>query len=253
MKQRPVWLFGLVGLAATLAMACSDGDGVTSSQIFQAPPWTGPEVAAYRVEDKGIEGEGTCVLTTTPGNGEEVILDRHCEKDEFTDTGVLRADAQSLRPILSERIYVDGEDDETTTYTVEYRDTEAYFAVDDGDRKRDTTRDLPEAGEGEPEPGYYDDESLLWLARGIPHQDGWEGGYTHVINAGQPRILEVAVSVSEPERLTVPAGTFDAWKIRFQRESSVYFVWVDIAEPHRVIQARIEDVTYELTSFGDGS
>ena len=49
--------------------------------------------------------------------------------------------------------------------------------------------------------------------------------------------------------VTVPAGKFTAWRIRYQREESIYYVWVDAAAPQRMVKARVEDVIYELTGI----
>ena len=56
--------------------------------------------------------------------------------------------------------------------------------------------------------------------------------------------------MEKQEEVKEPAGTFQAWRVRFEREDTVYFVWVDVAAPHRVVQAQIEDVKYELSGTG---
>ena len=140
-------------------------------------------------------------------------------------------------------------DEEAKTHTVTYDGSVAHFQTDDGKKTRETTRDLPKPATRAPDPGWYDDESLLWLARGLTLKAGYRAGYAHVINAGQPRVLTVEVTVDPPETVKVPAGEFSAWKVRYQREDSIYFVWVDTQSPNRMVKARIEDVTYELTGI----
>jgi hypothetical protein len=62
-------------------------------------------------------------------------------------------------------------------------------------------------------------------------------------------VLSVQVRVEGSEKVKVPAGEFTTWKVRYQREDSIYYVWVDAASPNRIVQARIEDVIYQLTSI----
>ena len=89
-----------------------------------------------------------------------------------------------------------------------------------GRKQREAVRNLPRQSAGSADTGWYDDDALLWLARGIPLATGYEAAYVHVINAGQPRVLTVRVSLAGPERVETPAGTFEAWKVRFDREQS---------------------------------
>ena len=220
------------------------------SKVFQGPPWTSAESLTFTVRDKGVPGEGRCVLTTIPGaEVGKTRLSRSCSKDEFLDEGSVLVESASLRPLSAERTYVDTKKNQITKHTITYDANAAKFRTDDGKKTRETTRELPKADAKNPDPGWYDDESLLWLARGLQLKSGYRAGYAHVINAGQPRVLTVEVQVDGPETITVPAGEFKAWRVRYQREDSVYFVWVDVQSPQRMIKARIEDVVYELASI----
>jgi hypothetical protein len=49
--------------------------------------------------------------------------------------------------------------------------------------------------------------------------------------------------------VTVPAGSFETWRVSIQTASITQRIWVEVAAPHRMIKARIERDTYELTSF----
>ena len=123
------------------------------------------------------------------------------------------------------------------------------FASDEDGEKRETERDLPEPDETSPDPGYYDDESLLWLVRGIPLSDGWEGSFRDV-SAGTGQTFRVDLKVEELEQVSVPLGEFQAWRVRIRTASITQFAWVEAEAPHRLIKARIhgiQDVDYELT------
>ena len=60
---------------------------------------------------------------------------------------------------------------------------------------RNTSRDLPEPTEEWPTPGWYDDESLFWLVRGVELREDYEDHYTHVINAGQRQWAVLVISL----------------------------------------------------------
>ena len=243
----------VAGFAAALALvatACGGDDDDRSSKIFVAPPWSGAETLEYRLDQKGVDNTATCTLKTESSGG-DLKLTRICSDDRGNrDEGVATVDPQTLDPRASTRTVFDADDKRTTTHSVTYEGREANFVTKSGDKSRDTKRDLPEPTESSPDPGWYDDESLLWLVRGIRLEAGYEGSYTHVINAGQPRVLAVDVEVEERETVRVPAGEFPAWKVRVAREKSVYVFWVEEAPEHRVVKAQIEGSTYELTKAG---
>lgn len=237
---------GLVAVTAALA-GCGGDDDERSNKVFVAPPWSESETLTYDLEQKGVDNEAECTLKTETSGG-ETTLTRSCSDNRgYRDEGVVVALSGSLEPRTSRRTTYHAEDKKETVYSVEYRGDEAYFEVRSEGKSRDTTRDLPGSTAESPNPGWYDDESILWLVRGIKLESGYEDGYTHVINAGQPRVLGVEIAVRSQETVRVPAGEFRAWEVRVSRESSVYTYWVDEGPGHRVVKAKIEDSTYELT------
>ena len=56
-------------------------------------------------------------------------------------------------------------------------------------------------------------------------------------------------TVEKRETVTVPAGTFETWAVSIRTSSITQRVWVEVDAPHRMIKARIERDTYELTRF----
>lgn len=245
---RPVLL--LAALVAGLAVAaCGSEAAKPHSAVFGSPPWQAAETLQYDLTQKSVDNEATCTLKTDPAGNGQATLSRLCSDNRGNkDDGVATVDNATLEPKESTRTTFDADANRTTTHTVVYSDSQATFETTSRGKTRSTTRDLPAPTEAVPEPAWYDDESLLWLVRGIKLEEGYEATYTHVINAGQPRVLSVDLNVRATENIEVPAGKFNTWRIRVSRESSVYTIWVDVAAPHLVVRALIEDSTYELVS-----
>ncbi len=238
----------LAAVAAGVAVAACGGDSDgPSMKVFVTPAWTEAETLTYDLEQEGVDNEATCTLTTAVGDGAETTLIRACSDNRgYTDDAKVVVDGETLEPQQSARVYFDVEDDETTTHTIFYEGREARFQTRSGDDSRETTRDLPEPTVEAPDPGWYDDDSLFWLVRGIELEDGYEAHYTHVINAGQPRVLTASLEVEGTEEVQVPAGTFDAWLVRVSSGGVIYRFWVDEGPGHRVVRAQVEGSTYEL-------
>lgn len=240
---------------ALLAASCGGGAERTLTKVFVAPPWTEDESLEYRLLAERDEEYGKCVLEVEleaePGLTRLNLL---CDDapGPHRDDGTALVDSETLEPISSSRVRVDSEENDRFSVSSEYNPPdEVRFESNDNGTIRSTARDLPEPTDESPDPGYYDDVSLLWLVRGIELREGYEASFQNIAaNTGQT--FPVDLTVEEQETVTVPAGEFVAWKIRISTASVVQFAWVDVEAPHRLVKAQIrgvQDVTYELTSI----
>lgn len=245
----------LLLLAGSLAVAltsCAGSSDRTLSKVFVAPPWTGDERNEYVLIDEGGDLYGTCVLETDvdaePG---KTRLSRLCANEpRYRDDGTVLVDSRTLVPLEAARVRTDAEKNERVAALSVYEPPIVKFTFDDKGKVRETERELPEPTETSPDPGYYDDESLLWLVRGMDLREGYEASYQNV-NAGTGQTFPVDLKVEGQETVRVPAGEFTTWKIRVRTASVTQFVWVEAEGSRRLVKARIEgieDVIYELTA-----
>ena len=246
--MRRLALFGVAAivLGVSLAACASSEDTPANAAIFKAAPWTGEESYTYNLRRRGEDSSGTCTLVTGPVDAGQLKLSRLCGKDEFRDDGAVTVDAATLVPSLTVRVSTDSNKNKRAPYTKTAEPPEVTFSTDVNGRFNKTTRPLPAATEAVSQPAWYDDEQVLWLVRGINLASGAKADYTLVINAGQPSIHTVNVRVDPSEKVSVPAGEFEAWKVRLNRGGNVNYIWVETAGARRVVKAQIEDVTYEL-------
>ena len=257
--RRPLAL-AVIALAGAALVACGTEPLEAHPPIVAEAPWTGPERLHYNLlEREGLEG--TCVLETepevTPGVTEVRRFCRDAEEGRYEDNGSARVDSVTLGPISSLRVVVDQEEGDSrhfaTTYArgeglVRFASKQFEEGGEEPSDSLDVQRELPEPTKAVPEPAWYDDEELLWLVRAIPLTEGFEGSFTNV-NASTGRVFAADVTVERREVVEVPAGTFATWKIRLETSTVTQLIWVEQDAPHRVIRARIERLTYELTAF----
>lgn len=244
----PPLALGVLAASALFLIACGGGgEDKPTAPVIEAPAWVGPESYTYQLSRRGESDLGTCILKTEPGvEPGRTRLSRLCGKDAARDDGTVLVDSRTLAPFASERTRVDPTADSSISFRTTYREGEVYFEANDNGDVNNTTRDLPTPTAEAPSPAWYDDEELLWLARSVPLRQGYQGTYAHVINAGLPRVLVSQVEVQRIEKAEFQGGSADAWRIRLGREDTRYTVWVELAEPHRVLRAQVEDVTYKL-------
>ncbi|PFG74446.1 DUF3108 domain-containing protein [Tepidiforma thermophila] len=241
-----------LALAGALLAACTASEDPPAERVFLGPPWTADERFVYDLLASGREPYGTCVLETDvefePG---VTRLSRLCsdEPGPHRDDGIATVEAQTLEPISSTRVQTDAEKNRRISFTATYAYPVVKFEANDNGKVRQTERDLPRATEKNPDPAYYDDESMLWLVRGIDLQTGYEGTYRNV-SAATGAVFDVRLRVEGEEEVTVPAGTFRTWKVRISTSTITQFAWVERDAPHRIIKARVhglQDVDYVLS------
>ncbi len=250
----------VVALAGAALIACGSESIESHPPLFAEAPWTGPERLHYNLTQRD-NLEGTCVLETEPEVSPGVTAVRRLCRDagegRYQDNGSALVDSATLRPISSLRVVLDLVEGDARHFATTYEPAEGIVRFDSaqyeagGEEPSDTLsaeRELPAPIEGVPEPAWYDDEELLWLVRGIPLREGFEGSFTNV-NASTGRVFSAEVTVDEQEVVEVPAGTFQAWKVRIVTSTVTQLIWLDTEAPHRVVRARIERLTYELTGI----
>ena len=219
-----------------------------TAPVVEAIPWSSDESYEYNLEIEGVDETGTCTLKTEPEFEPGLTrLSRLCGSEKGNrDDGMATVDSETLRPHSSERTRLEAESGDMVTWRSTYRAGEVYFEADDDGDTNETTRDLPQPTEDAPNPAWYDDESLFWVARTVPLREGFEGRYAHVINAGLPRVLGADIEVEGIEEAEFEGGKAEAWKVEFGRDNTRYTVWVELEAPHRVLRAQVEGATYKL-------
>lgn len=249
--NRRLPLFALAAFAALALAACTGRAAPPAERVFLGPPWTGDERLVYDLLAGGREPYGTCVLETDvdfePG---KTKLSRLCSDGAglHRDDGISIVDSQTLEPVSSERIQVGGGENRHISFTATYADTVVTFEANRDGTVRQTERPLPQPTEENPDPAFYDDETMLWLIRGIDLRTGYEGTYRNA-SAATVAVFDVTVYVEAEEEVTVPAGTFLTARMRISTATTTQFAWVEVAAPHRLIKARIhgfQDVVYLL-------
>lgn len=243
----------LLGGCSTAAPAAS---GAPSAEVFAAVPWTAGERLEYRLLNIDGTQVGLGVLTTQPSaDGRQLVLGQAYSGmpapgvAPASDTIALTVDAQTLVPVQGVRETVapgaSGTSDAATTTrtTWEYRP--------DGERSQVTIRVEGARGSeagmtvGALDGPMYDNESSLWLWRGVPFVEGFEAPYVSV-DAFARAQQRVSLRVPQQEEVTVPAGTFETWRILLRNGRAVRTAWISMAPPHEVVRWDNGDVIFEL-------
>ncbi len=200
----------LAGMMFALAVACFESR-VTCAQegdeIVSGVPWSDDERAEYVLLDRGTQEECGTGTLTVERQGDRYQLTLSFVADANSDVSTVVVDDETLQPfsVRRERV-IDGE---TEAVEGEYdRDEQVIRVVEfTGD---DDPREVPRRLDEEV---YYDNESSIFIWRTIRFEEGYEAKYTAVLVNQGGAARDVGLRVREKEEITVPAGTFDAWRV----------------------------------------
>lgn len=169
---------------------------------------------------------------TSEGNNTALIQSYRSETT--TDDIKVVVDAKTLKPISSTRTIVDKNDQETIEVT--YGDEGAL--IEQGDRQSGLS--VPAHS--------YDNDSSLFLWRTLPFAEGYEASYTTIISNRRSR-QQVVLRVTGKESVTVPAGSFDAWRLEITTSNARQLAWFS-TDAARVLLRYDNDrnVIFELMS-----
>ena len=216
-----------------LFLACTSEPDVDTSAIVASIPWQSGDRLEYRlVEDDGDQvGTGTLTVSQTGSNFE---LGAHFESDISDDTSKVIVKNQDLKPVSSTREIVT--EDDTELIEVTYTDQGA--VIKQGDKQ---------SGMSVPEHS-YDNDSSLWLWRTIAFSEDYESAYITLITNRRSR-QTVVLEVTSKESVTVPAGTFDAWRLEIRTANARQVAWISDT-PRRTLLKYDNDrnLIFELTS-----
>jgi hypothetical protein len=93
----------------------------------------------------------------------------------------------------------------------------------------------------------YDNDTSLFLWRTLPFEEGYEGSYTTIITNHRAR-QKVNLSVTGIESVTVPAGTFEAWRLEITTSNARQIAWYATTPDRKLLRYDNDrNVIFELT------
>ena len=196
-------------LIPAVLIACGSNARLPTSDIVGAIPWQGDESLSYRLENGRGELIGRATLTVDVRNG-RTALSQQFRSDAGSDETSVVVDSRTLKPASARREIVSP--DETEVLEVSY--TEDGALIKQGERQ---------SGLAVPEHA-YDNDTSLFLWRTLPFAAGYEARYVTIITNRRSRDT-VTLRVTGRESVSIPAGTFDAWRLEISASNARQIAW----------------------------
>jgi len=222
--------------------ACSTDSGeLVARDIVSEIPWKAPESAQYRLL-LGDDVKGSGKLRLFESNGVLVIEQSFQFPDiDVTDIVILEVDPQTLRPRAEERV-IDGPEGK--------RECQATYGASSATIEQKTQEDK-RTDELSVPPQHYDSWSDLFLWRTIEFFEGQELKYVDVSSCSlaKPELISPVLKVKQVEDVTVPAGTFQAWRLEFRAKGRTQKAWYADDERRTLVRYDNGDLVFELESI----
>ena len=226
----------LAGLVLLLLAAC--GGPAAQPLAFTPPPWSDGEVSSYDVigRDAAPLGAASWTWRSAPAGWRqayELSLAGRADRGEV----VVGPDLHSLRSwreLSGKRFEAEyGADAITITTT--------------GANGKGASKTLKPAADA------VDNDVSLQAQRALPLAAGYSVGYTDVIPT-TGSLARVRLTVTGAETITVPAGTFPAWRVEMDFGSGKHDAWYGQEAPHPLVKYvnRGSGAAFVLRSLGTG-
>jgi hypothetical protein len=225
----------LILAIALVATSCSSSvtpttslAGATSAApvpLQVTPPWQGSEHAEYNIiKDSDQAALGTGTIDIQPASGVTTIEQRY-QIGAVNQHLVVEVDAQTLKPLTSTQEITGSPNDFSLTATYAANKLAITAKTAQGDKS--TTIDV--------DADAYDNNSLLAILRGFPFGMETAASFTNVVTANAAQVKSTA-AVAAQESVTVPAGTFDTYKVILGFGGTQQTAWYEVATPHHLIK-----------------
>ncbi len=228
-------------VTAFLLAGCLQAKLVETKDLTISVPWTAPETSQYVLLSRnGKEEVGRGTLEIAKGDG-TYELSLKFQNGEDYDNSTTVVDATTLKPISVHRDrLVDGKHKELNAT---YDPTAKVVTITEV--KDSSERPVPHRLKD----NYYDNDSSLFLWRSIPFVVGYVNIYrTVVTGSGEQQVVHV--EVKPKERIEVPAGTFDAWRVQIESRDNKQLAWYADTPEHPLVQYDNGIQLFQLTSLG---
>lgn len=206
---------------------CLSAKLVPTQGLTVTAPWQAPESLEYVLLDRGNGEEvGRGTLEVADSNGRYELSQKFQDGSDYDNSSVI-VDQKTLKPISGNRDRsVDGERKRLRS---EYDATENVVKIievkDSGERP------VPHRLKD----NYYDNDSSLFLWRSLNFVEGFTVNYhTIVTGSGEQPVLHL--EVARKERVTVPAGTFDTWRLEIRGQDRKQIAWYADTPGHPLVQ-----------------
>jgi hypothetical protein len=212
-----------------------------TADLAIAIPWPDQEQAHYVLLDRKSNkemGQGTLSVSK---QGDQYELGQHFDNSSGeTDDSSVFVNAQTLKPVSFSR--KQALKNQTQEVKGDYDSVKEIVNITEVTGGKDRPVPLRLGS------NYYDNDTALFLWRTIPFAEGYTAAYRTVLTGNRSQAI-VQIVVTGKEEVTVPAGTFQAWKLEIRSSGVKQYAWFADTPQHPLVQYNNSIQLFQLTAL----
>jgi hypothetical protein len=244
-RQRGTFGLPIGTLLILLLFLVGCGTPAPQPLIFNPAPWRNGEVSLYQITDVNGNRAGMARYELNQSADGLWTLLREINAQGGVETVMVEMSEADYRPQQAELIRRDqsGRERVATTYSGSQVDLELTTR---GDVTTYERMNIPSDAR--------DQRTLVMLARALPLAQNYATRLNSFLPV-VPLLERVTLSVGRNESVSVPAGTFNTWRVTIAQRDSSLQIWVGVDAPYPVVKfvdGRNRG-TFELAEFQLGN
>jgi hypothetical protein len=218
-----IMLLIAVGCASSPASSAPTASGDASLKL--TPPWHSDEHFEYNIvatQDGSLLG--TSMIDVQPA-GDVTTIKNVVKIGQITQSMTVTVRSSDLRPLSGEHQVTGSPNDFSLTSA--YQNGQLTVQAQTAQGTKNATVNVDASA--------LDNDSLLMVLRGAPLADNFSSPFTLVVSANATQV-KAMLNVVGKESVTVPAGTFETYKVELSFGTQKQTIWYEAVSPHRLIQ-----------------
>jgi len=196
---------------------------VTVSEI----PWPDTEFTGYVIQDYDGNEMGSSALLIRKTLDIYNLNQKYVFEGSFDQVLIANVKADDLKPLAGTITIPEVMLAPLVTYLYKEDGTLTIDAATE-EGNQHTVVNVPE--------DTYDNNELLFLLRTIPFEIGYTATFTNVKITTKAEKRAATVTVVGEEKLQVPAGNFDTYKVELTSASNKKYLWYGKEKPHYLVK-----------------
>jgi hypothetical protein len=226
MKKNILAISLLLVLLFTSACSSAPTSSPPATGLGLAPtPWSNGETTDYEwLDDASGSQIGTSTITITQQTPNWIITEVDSIGQE-NQTIQMTINIETLKPVGEQKtIKATSNDIQLSSI---YSAGKVDITADVNGTQKTASVDVPQNA--------VDNDQLLMTLRSLPFSEGYNATYV-IVNTMNATLTNGTFTVQPQETVSVPAGSYNTWKVEMNFGQTTQYAWYEVDSPHTLVK-----------------
>jgi len=226
MKKSTIAISLLIALLFTSACSSTPTTSTPATGLgLSLAPWSNGEMTSYDwLDDASGSQIGTSTITITQHTTNWVITEVDAIGQE-NQTIQMTINSETLKPVGEQKTIKSSSNN--IQLTSDYSADKVDITADVNGTTKTASVDVPQNA--------VDNDQLLMTLRALPFSEGYKATYV-IVSTMNATLTNGTFTVQPQETVTVPAGSFNTWKVEMNFGQTTQYAWYKVDSPHKLVK-----------------